>query len=98
MEPTNYPKQPNWNQNGNQNEPRNFQSHPCGTGSQKVFKKGAKRRKPEVPKTSTSDFYGFGWPPIVKMLPPSYRRKTNSFLMSFFRKQIDKKGDPGMPR
>ena len=50
-EPTRYPKQWNWNQKRGQNEPRNPQRHPCGTGSCKVFKKGAKRRKPVFPKT-----------------------------------------------
>ena len=33
-----------------QNEPWNLQRHPCGTGSRKVFQKGAKRSKTRSPK------------------------------------------------
>ena len=70
MEPKRYPKQSN-NQVGTKrgpNEPRNLQIHPCGTGSQKVSNKAAKRRKRVIPKTRQSDFYGLDPPPLRKRI------------------------------
>ena len=51
--PKRYSEQVNWSQKGSHNEARNLQRHPCGTGSQKVFKKAVRRRKPVVQKNLT---------------------------------------------
>ena len=55
----------------------NLQRPPCGTGSHKVSKKDAKRRKPVF--QQHSDFYGFCPHPDLKILRHTMVR-THSFL------------------
>ena len=77
-------------QKGSQNERRNLQRHSCGTGSRKVFKKGAKRCKPVFPPNSLKWLLWILTPPNSQNAT-FYKSKAYSCLKSSFRKQIYKK-------